>query len=151
MKGCEGYICTAFSGGLSTLSKYFIEFFYYYVGKLLLLLHYIPKHTYYTFYSTTFHKNMSFHIILNWRNQKGELFKGIAYLKIKLTHYLLILGVYDLLLSDEYNQSYIYIYIYINVLALLGFIMTVTGGHGFEKKINCIHPSWTVLHMAPGG
>ncbi len=62
-----------------------------------------------------------------------------------ITHPLAILGVYDFLLSDEYNQSYIK-----NVLAL-PFIMA-----GMEVEIfippKKVYPSIIkVLHVALGG
>ncbi len=45
------------------------------------------------------------------------------------THPQAILGVYDFLLSDECNQSYIK-----NVLAFPSFIMAVNGGQDFEAQ-----------------
>ncbi len=60
------------------------------------------------------------------------------------THPQAILGVYDLLFSDEYNRSYIK-----NVLAPLSLIMAVNGGRDF--KAQKVHPSIIkVIHTALG-
>ncbi len=50
------------------------------------------------------------HVLLN----RLEKVNGIVHPKMKITHYQAMLGLYDFLLSDEYNLSYIK-----NVLALL--------------------------------
>ncbi len=64
------------------------------------------------------------------------------------THPQAILGVYDFLLSDEYNRSYS---ILKNVLALPSFITAVNSGQDFEgQKSASIHHK-KVLHTAPGG
>ncbi len=57
-------------------------------------------------------------------------------------HPQVILGVYDFLLSDEYNWSYIK-----NVLALPSFIMAVNGARDFEA--HKVHPA--IIKSAPHG
>ncbi len=61
--------------------------------------------------------------------------KGIVHPKMKI-HPQAILCVYNFILSDEYNPSYIN-----NILALSSFIMAVNGGWDFEAPKKCIHPS----------
>ncbi len=76
--------------------------------------------------------------------------KGIDHPKMKMTpwftHSQAIEYVYEFLLSDKHNQSYINKH-----PALPGFIMAVNGCHDFEaQKSASIHPSIiNVLNMAP--
>ncbi len=71
--------------------------------------------------------------------------KGLVHPKMKIaswfTHPQAILGVYDFVLSDEYNQSYIK-----NFLAFPSFIMAVNGHRDFVQKVHL-----SIVKSAPHG